>query len=254
MTLQGNSFEAWVAKGGGTLAALCSIYSVAKDIVHRSPEGPGPTGFPRLSAVLILGVCVAVFFGVLWAAFEKLFGWDFGAGGHRRLPKGWAAIALSLSMTLPLVLVPLPYQSATGLRLLDPPSHWKGSILIILLGAAANLLLYGVGSFAGLRRSILPPEKRRPSFRSGIVMELVYTLAYFSLIVLPYRLLVEWPHSSFRDTVINRTALPAMGFFFGMAVFISIRPESLSDRTWIQVRGIVAALLLMGCFCSGMFG
>jgi hypothetical protein len=187
MTRQSNSFQSWAAKAGGMIAALCSIYSVVREIVQRSPNGPGPTGFARLSAVLILGVFAAIAYGILWQIFEKLFGWKYGAGGHGRLPQGWAAVALSFSVTLPLVLIPLPYQAKTGILLLDPPAHWKGSIFIIIFGIAAHLLLYGIGpSFVGFRRRIMPPEKRKPTFRQGIIMELVYALVFFPLIVLPY--------------------------------------------------------------------
>src|ERR1700674_5459421 len=128
MTPKSNPFEPWLARAGGIFLAICTVYGVIKDIVHRSPNGAGPTGFLRLATVLILGVCTAIAYGVLWQAFENIFGWKYGAGGHGRLPQGWAAVALSFSVTLPLVLIPLPYQAATGVLLLNPASHWTGSI------------------------------------------------------------------------------------------------------------------------------
>jgi len=88
----------------------------------------------------------------------------------------------------------------------------------------------------------------------GIFSELVYALIYFPLIVLPYRLIAEWPTPDLQGAVINRTGLPGMAFFFGMSLFISVQPDALSDRPWIMVRGIVGAMLLMGCLCAGMFG
>lgn len=237
------------------ILAICTVYGVAKDIIKHPLNVPGATGFLRLNAVLILGVFTAIAFGVMWQAFEKIFGWKYGAGGHGRLPRGWSAVALSLSMTLPLVLIPPLYQAETGLVLLDPSSHWKGSISIILLSVVANILLYGVGpSFMGFRHRILPVEKRRPAFIHGIFMELVYALIYFPLTVFPYRLIVEWPNPNIQGAIINRTGLPGMAFFFGMALFISVQPDVLRDRPWIMVRGIVGAMLLMGCFCAGMFG
>jgi hypothetical protein len=125
----------------------------------------------------------------------------------------------------------------------------------MLLGIVANLLLYGTGpSFMGLRHRFLPVEKRKPAFKDGIFMEFIYAIVYFPLVVLPYRLIVEWPDPNLRGIVINRTTLPAMAFFFGMTLFISVQPAALSDRPWIMVRGIVGGMLLMGCFCAGMFG
>src|SRR5438128_318236 len=105
MTVQAKALELWVAKAGAAVVALCSIYGVAKDILTRSSNGLGPTGILRLDAVLILGVFTAIGYGLLWTAFEKLFGWDFGAGGKIKLPRGGSAIALSLSVTLPLAII-----------------------------------------------------------------------------------------------------------------------------------------------------
>lgn len=255
MASKSNSFEHWLTRAGSMFLAICAVYGVAKDIIQHPLNVQGATGFLRLNAVLILGVFTAIAFGVLWQAFEKIFGWKYGAGGHGRLPRGWSAVALSISMMLPLVSIPPIYQKLTRLPLLDLPSHWKGSVSVMLLGVVANLLLYGIGpSFMGLRHSILPVEKRRPAFANGIFMELVYALVYFPLIVLPYRLIVEWPDSNLLGIVISRTVLPGMAFCFGMALFISVQPDALSDRPWIMVRGIVGAMLLMGCFCAGMFG
>jgi hypothetical protein len=255
VTTKSNPFERWLVRLGSGIGTIWLIYSMAKEIIKHPQNVPDSTGFLHLNVVLILGVFTAIAFGVFWQALEKIFGWKYGAGGHGRLPRGWSAVALSISMTLPLVIIPPLYQYWTRLKLLDLPSHLKGSISVMLLGIVANLLLYGVGpSFMGLRHHILPVEKRRPAFALGIFMELVYALVYFTLIVLPYRLIVEWPNPSLLGTVINRTILPGLSFFCGMTLFISAQPEALRDRPWIMVRGIVGAMLLMGCFCVGMFG
>jgi len=93
MTGKPNSFERWLARAGSMILAICTVYGVAKDIIQHPLNVPGATGFLRLNAVLILGVFTAIAFGVIWQAFEKIFGWKYGAGGHGRLPRGWSAIS-----------------------------------------------------------------------------------------------------------------------------------------------------------------
>ena len=238
----------------GVVVALGSLYSVGKDVFNRSPSGPGPTGWLRLFAVLFLGVVAAILYGLLWTAFEKLFGWDFGAGGKRRLPQGWSAIALSLSVTLPLALLPLPYQRATGLLLIgEPRSHWIGASVLVLAGVVSHLLMYGAGQFPGVRRELMPPQKNS-AWTRAIIMALIFALVYFTLFVLPYRAIIEGSQISIQGTLLHRTTLPALAFFFGMVFFISVKPESLREARYIELRGFLSALLMMGCLCAGMFG
>lgn len=254
MTMQIRALELWAAKGFAVILGLSSIYSVLKDILNRAPSGPGPTGILRLYAVLFLGVVAAIFFGIFWTAFEKLFGWNFGGGGKLRLPRGWSAVALSLSLTLPLVILPLPYQKATGLQLIDSlRSHWKASIVLILAGVMTHLLMYGAGSFVGVRPRLMPPSKPA-AWRRAIIMEAIFAAVYFSCFVFPYRIIVEGLHISLQGTVLNRTVFPALAFFSGMTFFISVKPESLREARYIELRGFLSSLLIMGCLCAGMFG
>jgi len=47
--------------------------------------------------------------------------------------------------------------------------------------------------------------------------------------------------------------LPAAVWFFGINIFILVKyPGSLIDKTWIQVRGVVAGLLLAITLEGGM--
>ena len=51
-----------------------------------------------------------------------------------------------------------------------------------------------------------------------------------------------------------KTVLSTLLFLFGVSVFILVRfPDSLTDRTWIQVRGVIGGLLLMFALSGGMF-
>src|SRR5207253_6719224 len=101
---------------------------------------PNSSGVDRLKVVLHLSVLTALAYGIVWSLSERVFGWTYGAGGGDVLPAGWSAIVLSLSVTLPLALIPFLYQTVTHVRVLLP-FHWRAMFLVILLGAAAHLLV-----------------------------------------------------------------------------------------------------------------
>jgi len=133
-------------------------------------------------------------------------------------------------------------------------SHWEGSIFLVLAGAATHLLMYGAGrSFVGLRPKIMPPKKRT-AWRRAVMMEAIFSAVYFTSFVLPYRMIMEGFHITLQGTVLHRTVLPALAFFSGMTFFISVKPESLHEPRYIEIRGFLSSLLIMGCLCAGMFG
>jgi hypothetical protein len=240
-------------KLGSVIANFASIAGFAFYLADRTSSIPTVSGPGALNRVLHLALLSAILYGILWSLAERLSGWDFGAGGGDKEPSGWSAVVLSLSITLPLAIVPYVYGRVTR----DPvihPLHWKAMIVVIMLGAGAHLLLYGTRSVRpnGLRHWIVP-SRQRPSFASGLLLELVYSITYFSIIVLPYRIIVD-PTGPLRQLLLGRTLLSCSVFFFGMTLFIALRyPDSLRDRTWIQVRGIVGGTLMMFCLCGGMF-
>jgi hypothetical protein len=125
--------------------------------------------------------------------------------------------------------------------------------IVVLLGAVAHILIWGTNSqgLNGLRHRIVPGKKR--PFKSALLMEFVYSASYVGFIALPYRMITN-PTGSLWDLLLGRTLLPCLVFFFGMALFIGLKyPGSLRESSWIQVRGIVAGLLIMFCLCGGMF-
>jgi len=82
-------------------------------------------------------------------------------------------------------------------------------------------------------------------------MDFVYSCLNFGSIVLPYRLLVG-SQFAFGDTVI-KTLLAGSVFFFGLTAFVLLRyPDSLVDKVWVAIRGMVAGILLMIALTEGM--
>jgi hypothetical protein len=257
-----NKEASMVAPGAKTLdvvgirlvTVLCNFASVGGfvfSIAERASAMPNLSGGDRLNVVLHLSVLTALAYGIVWSLSERVFGWTYGAGGGDVLPAGWSAIVLSLSVTLPLALIPFLYQTVTHVKVLLP-SHWRAMFLVILLGAAAHLLVYGIGSVPGIRQRMAPLGEETP-FKRALEAEALYVITYFGLIVLPYRLVVN-PTEPLSGLLLWRIVIPGMVFFFGMTLFIGLKyPGSLSDRTWIQVRGVISGLVMMFCFCGAMF-
>lgn len=232
----------------GTLAGFASLIV---SFAQLSPSRPVMAGIGGFNVVLHLSVLTAIAWGLLWRLIERSFGWDFGAGRGEAMPSGWSAVGLGVSMTVPLAVVPAIYQHFVGVHILLP-LHWKAMGFVIPASVLAHMAMYGTrfNSPYGIR-SRLAPTPVYPSFPLGVLLELIYSLLYFSAVVLLYRFIVA--STSVRELLVARTLAPAAMFFFAMTIFIAFVPESLQDSTWTQIRGIVSALLIMFCFCYGMF-
>ena len=228
-----------------TFAAL--IYSFSR----LSPSRPAMAGVSGFNIILHLALLTWVAYGILWRAAEKLFGWDFGAGRGDRAPSGWSAVILGLSMTLPLAFIPAVYQSVLGVGILRP-LHWIAMLVVITVGVLAHLVMYGTKANPpnGIR-SLFTTSADYRSYASAVLLESIFSILYFFSIVFLYRLIVA--RTSVRELLIARTLMPAATFFFVMTIFEAFVPESLQDRTWTQLRGVVSALVMMFCFCYGMF-
>ena len=242
--------ETVALKLGCLIANLASIAGFLFYLVDRTSASYSPSGLSGLNVVLHLSLLTCLGYGILWASAERIFHWDYGAGAGEALPTGWSAVALSLSVTLPLVFVPWFYQLLTKTRVLSP-LHWRAVIIILVTGAAAHLVMYGTHS-NGVRQ-LMAPTGEYDSFRRALVLEAIYSCIYFGFIVLPYVLTVR-PNSHLLELVMGRTILPAMTFFFGMALFIAVKnPVALHEKIWIHARGMFSGVLMMFCFCGAMF-
>ncbi len=237
------------------VGSLCSIIGLCMYIADRYTGLPEVPRLTRLSIVIQLGLLTAIAYGAFWTLVERLFGWSYGAGGRGELPQGWSAVALSLTVTIPLAVMPSVYQAVASQTVLLP-RHWRAVPALVLLGLAAHLLMYGTGPklFRGFSRIIAPPGVTT-SLNAGVTRQLVYSAVYFLLIVFPYRVIVQ-PRSTplLRDALVGRTTLPALVFVLGMIVFISLRyPASLNEPRSIEVRGVLEGGLLLICLCAGLF-
>jgi len=241
------------AKFGSFIANVATLVGLGLYISDRRPTLATKSGPEALGIVVYLTLLVAVFYGVLWIVAEWIRKSNYGAGGAGRMPAGWDAVVLSLTLTLPLGIVPVVYQHLTGVAIVYQ-LHWRAFFILLLLGAGSHLLIYGTDSEKpnGLRQRILP-EGGDPDYTRAVSMEAIYGLIFFSLMVVPYRLIAN-PTQSLPDLVFGRTLLPALTFVCGMAFFIVIKfPRSMNDPIWIQTRGLVGGILTAFCLCGGMF-
>jgi hypothetical protein len=247
------TFTAIAIKFGTFIAGVASILSLALSISDRTPTLATKSGAEALGVVLHLTLIVAILYGVLWAVAERVFHWDYGAGGGGKMPSGWAAATLALSLTIPLGGVPFLYERLTGVGVVHS-LHWRAMTIVALLGVGTHLLIYGTNSERpnGLRQAILPLGQH-PTYGSSVLMEVIYAICYFVLMVVPYRLVAD-PAQPLRDLIVGRTLLPFAAFVGGMAFFIFLKyPRSMDDPTWIQTRGIIGGILAAFCLCGGMF-
>jgi hypothetical protein len=238
--------------------SICSIvafvstgFGFLRQMLPPAPSAPQFGGSDRLLTILLLGLMAAVAHGILWSLVERFCGWTFGAGGHGKLPEGWPAVVLSATMTIPLIVVPMAYQAFIRVPLV-PPRHIAASAAILVTGALGHLLMYGSkwARFPGVRRRIMPLRERL-TLPIALLLEVIWTCVHFVSIALVYRIVT----ASNRDVahVILGPLLGAGVFFFGIVTFILLRyPGSLKDRTWIQVRGVLAGLILLVALEGGM--
>jgi hypothetical protein len=221
-----------------------------------SPSGPSASKMAsgsseRLYTLLFLGVLAAVAGGILWSRIEKVAGWHIGAGGDN---EGWSAVAASMSMTLPLIIVPILYQYFGHTRLVLP-RHLVAGGTIIVANAFGWLFIYGWKSvgFRGVKE-LIEPLPSSASLRERLIMEVVFTAINFCSIVLVYRAIVDSQFGALTISLINKVLIPAIVYFSGMSVFTFVKyPESIVDKTWIHIRGVVAGLLLVVTLTGGMF-
>jgi TIR domain-containing protein len=242
--------------GGGLWIAMQG--SLSRDY----PAG-SLSGIDRLTTLFLLGLAVGFFHALLWNIAERYFRWryssrfKYSSGGYDKLPTGWEAIVLSLTMTGPLALVPLAYDFSYGdgsdRRLItDVPRHLVASLLVFVSAAIGHLVLYGtkVLAYGGLR-NIVYSVGAPANLKRGLLMELIYGCVHFASIVLVYRFALQSTH--WLPTLLTMTSA-----LVGLAVFVSCGcifisfwyPESLIEKSMIELRGAV----LGGVLCVSLIG
>jgi hypothetical protein len=235
-------------------SAICSIAGFVLSTIGwflrilRPPPGgfalPGMPPIQRLQVILFLGVAAAAFHGILWLLSERLFHWKFHAGGGA-LPQGWSAVALSLTMTIPLVVVPPLYSRMAHVTIVQL-GHPVAACFVIIVAAVGHVFLYGANliEFKGIRNVVMPLSAV-PSRGRAFGMECIYAATHFSSIALVYRVIVQSRVGPLSASMTVPVVISAMVWLSAVSVFIFVRyPDSVSDKSGIEVRGILNALTL----------
>ena len=209
------------------------------------------TGAELLTAILFIGLVAAIIHGVLWHFTETEFGWNFGGGGGSSMPAGYQAVILSLTLTVPLVILPPIYQLIFGKQILLE-RHYLASMAIIIGAAIGHLIMYGTNTprIPGLKESIYPVGTSVTIYRA-VSMEFVYAVVYFSSIVLVYQLVANTEYRPM--AIIVKYILSLLAWFLAISTYIVVMyPASITDSTWVQVRGVISALCLEIGLIGGM--
>jgi hypothetical protein len=211
----------------------------------------------RVSVLFYLSVATAICHGVCWILTERLFDWQYGVGP--RIPTGWPAATLSLSLTLPLLAVALLYGPAFGTRIVAP-RHAYASCFAIVGGATAYLLLFGIGHdwFPGLRAIVLRHFENHP-VRAEVLATAAYAAILVPFISIPYRFaahgLTAFP--SGRAALLLGPPLLASVFTFGCiaAYVLLVQPNAveLKRPEWIHLRGFVAGMATVLGACIALY-
>jgi len=243
------------------VAAICGIIWFAATVAQflfkllaPLPGLPNLTGLPKLQTILFIGFVAAAGHAVLWSSAERfMFHTKFGAGGGDSLPEGWSAVVLSLTMTIPLVLLPPLYERVSHSQIVLP-RHLYAACFVVVFAAIGHIFLYGAKliHFRGVRNLIFPvgsgPDRRR-----ALLMETIYAATHFGSTVLIYRIMVDARLGSLGAMVVYPSLVSASVWLSGVCVSIFLQyPDSLVDKRSIEVRGIIHALMLVVAVQGGM--
>ena len=263
-----STFHLLAVKGGTVITSGMTAVGFCFSIVDRYGANTASKPNAPLGIAVELAILCAIGYGILWTIPDKwIFKWQFEGGtksaprakGERHkamsmLPSGFSAVVLSLSVTIPLAVVPYIYQNITGSIIL-PTKHWQAVPVLLVCGALGHVVLYGWKRETpnGLRNRIMPATKK-VAWTRALEMEAVYAAIHFSVLLVPYRLLTYDGETPFMGILLLRIVLPALVFFLCMTAFILLRyPESLNDKSWVLLRGFFSALVMMFCLTGGMF-
>jgi hypothetical protein len=190
----------WLSIGISVFFGIIGIVqNITSNYENKSPHN-------EMMTVLVIAGLSAAAHGGMWAAAEEYFGWEFGGGGGTSLPSGREAVILSLTMTVPLSIVPCIYwvfhlaiPQWLPPQVAFPPNYILACLAMMCTAALGHLLLYGTKTqslrFQGLKNIVFPLDFP-PSRRRALIMEAIYAIVHFGSIALVFQLIshsMMWP-------------------------------------------------------------
>lgn len=235
----------------GVVGFISSILGIIEFIRTRA-DSVTPQ-YNSIHMLLWAGFATACLHGVCWRFIDSYFGWEFWGGGRGALPKGWQAISLSFSMTLPILIGPPLFAYIFG-GIVLPPFHYAGATLAIIMAALGHFLLYGTkqDGFIGLKFRIFPLDGQALLGRA-VKMEFVYAAVHFSSILLAYRIVaygISIPTAI--DAFLISAAAGMLWAVFVSSLIFLMYPKTLTENRIVEVRGTLNATVLMMVLVAGM--
>lgn len=124
---------------------IITVVTAGDQFLSNRESGRAVAGLELFATAVILGIVASIIQGVSWALIESSQGWDFGAGGGTRMPTGIQAVILSLTLTIPLLALPIIYQAGSG-RHIMLDHHLSRSCMVVAGMAVAHIFMYGTAS------------------------------------------------------------------------------------------------------------
>ena len=234
---------------GGAIT-FWSLLQIADEI--NSLPRPGSAVSPWQDAIVLTlatGVIGAAIHGIVWW-FLDYFHWKGrygGGGGGENLPRGSAAVALSLTLTVGILGAPVLVSRWSGVPII-PQRHLLAGSVVAIACAIAHLLIYGnvSGSFPGARRMIMGSDPAHLRLWKEYAVLFCYVMLLMLSLIVPYHLVtrsvsIEALKSAITWVVLGGT--PPL--FAGVAVLSAQYPDHLPDPRKDEMRGIVVNLVLV---------
>lgn len=232
----------------GVLAAIPLLKGVGQYVPTWAPL----TTAERLNMLLHLSILTLIAHGLCWIGLEK---WPLRADYTKGpIPKGFHAVVMSLSLTVPALTVPLLYQSATG-KAVVLGNHLQASVFAATGGAIAYVVLFGIKGqvFPGVREFLLDRLHQQHPLGAETLATFAYALILIVLVATPYRMLVV-PRPP-AHIFLGRPVLASLVTFCGAAAYLALKyPESVQTEGYFaQLRGFVVGMFTVTSVCTALY-
>ncbi|MEY3788917.1 MAG: hypothetical protein RLZ75_3125 [Pseudomonadota bacterium] len=220
----------------------------------------------RKSRVFIhLTILIFITYGLIWLITQKIYDWIFDTGAEGILPHGYSAMWLSLSLTIPVLVIPAIYQVITG-DLIIQKGHLIAGTTMVAINILTNLLLYGVSEYNGTVNLLVPLREILDKvivypashiFKMQTLNELVNAFVNVGMTIFSYHIVIRLKNGEY--SLVNGTMLVTVLIgcfitFLPIELYVLIKyPDSLIDSKWINVRGIVASVSMSAAYAYTLY-
>jgi hypothetical protein len=240
----------------GVVSAVITIvaFPFQKGII--TPRSPGES----LNQFIHLTILIFITYGLIWHLTQTLYNWLYDTGARGVLPHGYSAMWLSLSLTIPVMVMPILYQLVTN-KIVVTKGHLAASFAMIVVNILTNFILYGAYKYIGTVNFIVPLQEILNGLKTYSASRLLVMQALNEFInafvnvgptllsyLVVYRLVIGRT-PAIDGTMLIHVLAGCLITFIPIELYILIKyPDSLLDSIWINVRGIVASVSMSASY------